>query len=551
MTTLGYTIFFIIVLQHTAGLLITNNASVATLFTVQSNALYLPHDSQVACEILYVLDTGNNRVITVNRTSGVANLFVGVFPGFENGVGSDARFDDPRGFTFTRDISIMFIADTANNAMRKVHFATANVSTLAIPNLVSPNSVEVDDSYLYISTNNKVVVIDIVYNEVVWQTSGELVAPCGLALNGSSTLYISDQQKHQIYSLSLPAFTLTLYAGTGVAAYADKLRLSAAFNAPTGLAFMWSHLFISDTGNHVVRVINTITDEVTTLAGVPQNAGYVDGRSGIAQFNSPRGLYTHVNDIAEPVLYVADRNNNKIRIVTLHNNHVAISDPPSACIDTPASYLPTAYPSTSPTTIPSVLPTSVPTSKPTSSPSRKPTVAPSKVPTVLSSDPTSIPTPSFVSNRPNTLPSPFPTPPATPTNAPTTVSTSIIPSMTSTTSTYLPTSVPTRSLRPTVSSEPPVSVSPTMSSIPSLAPQPVFVPTTAPSTLENITRQSRDGDALGGLSITLWIIIAVLFFFLLSACITCFCLHKSRRNSLNEHAALASTDPRRMVMMFR
>ena len=55
-----------------------------------------------------------------------------------------------------------------------------------------------------------------------------------------------------------------------------------------------------------------VTGSVSTLAGAPLSAGYVDGKGTNAKFNNPQGLA-----LSSGVLYVADSNNNVIRKVTL------------------------------------------------------------------------------------------------------------------------------------------------------------------------------------------------------------------------------------------
>ena len=71
---------------------------------------------------------------------------------------------------------------------------------------------------------------------------------------------------------------------------------------------------MSDTQNQTVRAI-TPQGVVSTLAGVVQQPGSVDGVATQAQFHSPGGL---VWDPTRNVLYVADGSNHKIRKIVLH-----------------------------------------------------------------------------------------------------------------------------------------------------------------------------------------------------------------------------------------
>jgi hypothetical protein len=50
------------------------------------------------------------------------------------------------------------------------------------------------------------------------------------------------------------------------------------------------HLYISDSGNHVIRDFNGYTGYLSTVAGTLGTAGYINGSVGSAQFNYPTGL---------------------------------------------------------------------------------------------------------------------------------------------------------------------------------------------------------------------------------------------------------------------
>ncbi|MEG1687310.1 MAG: hypothetical protein RR022_03345 [Angelakisella sp.] len=110
-------------------------------------------------------------------------------------------------------------------------------------------------------------------------------------------------------------------AGSTVAGFADGLGIKASFDAPTGLATDTKGcLYLSDTGNHAIRHIDT-KGIVTTLAG--GTAGCAVGTLQQARFREPTGLCCVGN-----VLYVADSGNN--RICKIENNMVtAIAGDPT------------------------------------------------------------------------------------------------------------------------------------------------------------------------------------------------------------------------------
>ena len=98
--------------------------------------------------------------------------------------------------------------------------------------------------------------------------------------------------------------------GSGVAGLDNGRGIDSQFSHPTGLATdNLGNAYVADTGNHVIRRISTL-GQVTTFAGTG-TAGYQNGASGSAQFDSPVGLCWY-----DGVLYVADSGNHVIRAIS-------------------------------------------------------------------------------------------------------------------------------------------------------------------------------------------------------------------------------------------
>lgn len=72
-------------------------------------------------------------------------------------------------------------------------------------------------------------------------------------------------------------------------------------------------MYVADKQNHCVRKIAMKTGYVSTVAGLPQQAGYRNGTDEVAQFNQPIGLVIDSND----VLYVGDSENRAIRRIAV------------------------------------------------------------------------------------------------------------------------------------------------------------------------------------------------------------------------------------------
>mgnify|MGYP001122665764 CR=1 FL=1 len=114
---------------------------------------------------------------------------------------------------------------------------------------------------------------------------------------------------------------VTTFAGssTGVAGKVDSVGTNAKFSNPSGIAYVAAYdaLFVAETnvdgGNNVIRRI-TLSDAVVTIfAGLGQ-VGFVNGVGTAALFYSLSQLTVQSGG---GVMFVADRNNNAIRRVTL------------------------------------------------------------------------------------------------------------------------------------------------------------------------------------------------------------------------------------------
>jgi hypothetical protein len=66
-------------------------------------------------------------------------------------------------------------------------------------------------------------------------------------------------------------------------------------------------IYVTDTSNQVIRRL-TPSGEVSTLAGVPGQAGHRDGPAAAARFNGPRGIAVD----AAGILYVTEFGDNEV-----------------------------------------------------------------------------------------------------------------------------------------------------------------------------------------------------------------------------------------------
>ena len=144
-------------------------------------------------------------------------------------------------------------------------------------------------------------------------TSAQLNIPWGIAVDTSGNLYIADEINNRIRMVATNG-TITTIAGNGTNGYAGdgSAATSANLNYAAAIAVDGSgNVYISDTGNHVIRK-RAAGGTITTVAGTNVAGYYGDGGAATsAQLNLPLGLAL---DTAGN-LYIADAYNSMVRKV--------------------------------------------------------------------------------------------------------------------------------------------------------------------------------------------------------------------------------------------
>jgi DNA-binding beta-propeller fold protein YncE len=138
--------------------------------------------------------------------------------------------------------------------------------------------------------------------------------PNSLTLDDSRVLYVADSETSAVRAIALTGEKqVTTLVGTGLFDFgdADGIGEKALLQHVQALCFVDGHVSLADTYNNRIKVLNPQTREVKTFAGTG-DAGFKDGTLDSAQFNEPAGLAA-----ANGKLYVADTNNNAIRVIDL------------------------------------------------------------------------------------------------------------------------------------------------------------------------------------------------------------------------------------------
>jgi sugar lactone lactonase YvrE len=265
-------------------------------------------------------------------------------PGGLDGIGPDAQFYFPGGAALD-GAGNLYVADSANNTIRKIVLATREVTTIAgqlgetgsddglgaDARFFSPQGLAADEAgnlYIADSVNSTVRKLVLASNQVttIAGTAGQsghldgrgpaarFQSPAALALDGAGNLFVTDMD-NTIRKIVLGTGDVTTVAGQpGVSGSQDGIGTAALFTQPQGLAADGAgHLYVADTENRTIRKIVLATGTVTTLAGSVGVNETIDGIGSAAGFASPQGLALD----GAGDLFVADYYGNKIRKVVL------------------------------------------------------------------------------------------------------------------------------------------------------------------------------------------------------------------------------------------
>lgn len=147
-----------------------------------------------------------------------------------------------------------------------------------------------------------------------------LAQPSGLATDGQS-LFVADSEVSSIRAVDLDprGGHVRTVVGKGLFDFGDRDGAAGAVRLqhPMGVACSGGRLYVADTYNNKVKVISLAELTARTLAGAGPR-GMRDGPGAQARFDEPAGL-----SLAGGRLYVADTNNHAVRIVDLSSGTVS------------------------------------------------------------------------------------------------------------------------------------------------------------------------------------------------------------------------------------
>lgn len=276
-----------------------------------------PHDLVMTKDgsTFYLAD--NNKIRKIVKSTGKTSYITGSSvdnyrEGVPVGTEPEARFSTIASITINNAGTALFVVDRWNNRVRKIDLSDPNYQTSLVSgagriNTTGQETNGYQDGKKCVSIKNK--------DEAFTKQSGcaYFNNPAGIVISPDNAyLYVTDTKNQRIRKVRISDGQTSLIAGSGSAGFKDGTGTAAKFRTPYGITIDSSgdYLYVADRDNHRIRIINTTSGAVTTLAG-NGTAGYRDAIGTDAVFSYPE----YIKMGADGNLYVTEVGSHRIRVV--------------------------------------------------------------------------------------------------------------------------------------------------------------------------------------------------------------------------------------------
>jgi DNA-binding beta-propeller fold protein YncE len=298
--------------------------------------------ADAASNRLFIADSTHHRIVVTDLNGNKIAIAGTGSPGKVDGPFTSAQFNDPQGLAL--DGETLYVADRKNHSIRALDLKAGTVRTAAG---VGRQDREDRDSggpalqtglnspwdllrigrtiYIAMAGHHQIWTFDLDKNRVEPYAgdgrenirdgslnSSSFAQPSGLATDGKS-LFVADSEVSAVRQVGLgTGADVKTLVGRGLFVFDDKdgVGPAARLQHPLGVAYADGKVFVADTYNSKLKVIDPQTRDCRTFLGG-------DGPDG-RLFNEPAGL-----SAAGGKLYVADTNANRIRVVDLGTKAVS------------------------------------------------------------------------------------------------------------------------------------------------------------------------------------------------------------------------------------
>ena len=244
---------------------------------------------------IYIADTDNKRVRQVDSGSGIITTIAGTgSAGYwgDADLATDAELNHPNG-VFVDTGGNIYIADTGNRRIRKVHAVKGIISTIAGNGVAT-----------YAGDGGPAV-------------DASLKNPWGLWVDAPGNIYIADTENQRIRKVNIETGIIETVGGNGSAGYTGDGGPAgdATLKDPADVCVNAAgDIIIADTVNNCIREVYAETGLISTIAGEASGGFSGDGLPAAAtKLYAPGGISRD----ASGHFYIADTENNRIRKVNV------------------------------------------------------------------------------------------------------------------------------------------------------------------------------------------------------------------------------------------
>ena len=226
----------------------------ALTYDANANALYIamagPHQ-------LWTLDFDDNLISPLVGSGG---------EGLVDGAFGNAELAQPSGLYLDGDR--LYFADSESSSIRVADLSSATTATVAGP--------LANDLFAFGDVDGQVGV-------------SRLQHPLGVTGDDNGLVYVADTYNSRIKQIDPATNTITTLFGQDEHGFRDGDASEAAFYEPGGLDYADGKLYVADTNNHAIRVIDLATGAVSTVSFPNPQALQMSGQITVAGSNRALG----------------------------------------------------------------------------------------------------------------------------------------------------------------------------------------------------------------------------------------------------------------------
>jgi len=257
--------------------------------------LYYPFGVHVdASHNTYIADTYNHRIRKVDAKTGIITTVAGIgFKGFsgDGGPATSARLRYPFNL-FLDSAGNIYIVDTFNYRIRKVDAATQIITTV------------VGDGEAKFKGDGGLA------------TDASIMKSYDVAVDSAGNIFVADSHSHVIRKVDATTGIINTVVGQGKKEGFEGdggLATLAQLNTPTGVYVDGvGNIYVADTKNEVIRKVDASTNIINTVAG-NGTAGFSGdgGPATLAQLDYPEAVWVDRSGN----MFIVDTDNCRIRMV--------------------------------------------------------------------------------------------------------------------------------------------------------------------------------------------------------------------------------------------